>query len=469
MIQIIIILIYIAITIIIGVLSNRRKKQSSNSFNGSNIGLWMCVAVGAGEWLGGTSTSGVSEYGYNYGISGAWYTIANAVGIIFLAVFFAKLFRKINTITVPGLMGSFIGERTRIVASIMQIFILIVVGTSQLIAIGSIGQALFGFDATTSIIILGLVALIYTVSGGMNAVGKTNMLHMVVMYGGTIAAVVVCLVSSGGLQNIKTNLDSSYFNMGTIGVNKIISWIIASMLGGCVAQAGLQPVLSAKDDKTAVKASWITAAIVAPFGFLTALLGIIAKYRFPDLANGKLALPTLLMSLNPVVGGILLAAILAAILSTASPIFLSCGTIFERDIFERNKSDLDNEKKLIVSRIATTIAGLITIVLAIVLYNMQKVLDIVYFAYSLRGSMFVVLILGILWKKVSPLVANIAMITTMGVGLFWVIWKQVNGHYPINDFITDTYASIIIALFITVIGSFIVILISKRNQKSIDS
>ena len=466
MIQIIIISVYLVITILIGVLTNKRKKQSSNAFNGANLGIWMCVAVGAGEWLGGTSTSGVSEYGYNYGLSGAWYTIANAIGIIFLAVFFAKLFRKIGTITVPGLMGSFIGEKTRTIASIMQIFILIVVGTSQLIAIGSIGQTLFGLNASASIAILGLVVLLYTVFGGMNAVGKTNMLHMFVMYGGVIAAVIICLISVGGTTPLTTNLDSSYFNMGTIGFNKIFSWIIASMLGGCVAQAGLQPVLSAKDDKTAVGASWITALIVAPFGFLTALLGIIAKYQFPDLATGKLALPTLLMSLHPAVGGVLLASILAAILSTASPIFLSCGTIFTRDIFEKKKQNLDDKNKLVVSRISTGVAGVLTIGLAILLYNMQKVLDIVYFAYSLRGSMFVVLLLGILWKKVSPFIANIAMISTMGVGLFWVIWKQVNGSYPISNYITDTYASIIVALFITVVGSLIVIAVSKKRNES---
>ena len=452
-------------TVFVGILSTKRKKQSSQSFNGANLGVLMCVAVGAGEWLGGTSTSGVSEYGFNYGLSGAWYTIANAVGIIFLAVFFAKMYRKIETITVPGLMSSFVGRKTRTTASIMQIIILIVVGTSQLIAIGSIGQTLFGLNSSMSILILGSIVLLYTVFGGMNAVGKTNMLHMLVMYGGVIASVVICLSNIGGFNTLTSELPESYFDMSAIGFNKIISWIIASMLGGCVAQAGLQPVLSAKDNKTAVGASWITALIVAPFGILTAILGIIARYSFPELTNGKLALPTLLMSLHPVVGGILLASILAAILSTASPIFLSCGTIFFRDIYEPRKNDIDDKKKLVISRIATAVAGAITIVLAILLYNMQKVLDIVYFAYSLRGSMFVVLLLGILWKKVSPLIANTAMITTLGVGLFWVIWKQATGFYPINNYITDTYASIIAALFITLVGSLFVNLLSKKHNR----
>lgn len=470
-IQIIVISCYILLTVVVGIISTRRKKQNSSAFNGAGLGVLMCLAVGAGEWLGGTSTSGVAEYGFIYGLSGAWYTIANAVGIIALALFFAKTFRKNKTITVPGLMDSYVGGKSRLVSSIIQIFILIVVGTSQLIAIGTIGEILFGFNSTVSIVILGSAVILYTVLGGMNAVGKTNIMHMLVMYIGVIVAVIVCLVQSGGFETIASseNVNPSYFNMGTIGWEKISSWIIASILGGCVAQAGLQPVLAAKDDKTAVRASYITAAVVAPFGLLTALLGILAKVKYGNSVTAKLALPTLLANMNPVLGGLLLAAILAAVLSTASPIFLSCGTIFTRDILKSNETNSDDKKKLLWSRISTLIAGVVCIALAAILYNLQKVLDIVYFAYGLRGSMFVVLLLGIYWKKVSPLMANIAMISTLCLGLFWVIWKQATGSYPINSHITDTYVSIFAALVITFVGSLIINATKKKKEIASDN
>lgn len=468
-IQIIVISIYILLTIVIGLVFNKRNKTQSSSFHGAGLGVLMCIAVGAGEWLGGTSTSGVAEYGYAYGISGAWYTFANALGIIFLALFFAKKFRKKKTITVPGLMDSYIGGKSRLVSSIIQIFILIVVGTSQLIAIGTIGEVLFGLNATLSILILGSVVLLYTVLGGINAVGKTNIMHMLVMYIGVIAAVIIGLNQVGGLSSLNSSLPSSYMKLDEIGWSKISSWIVASILGGCVAQAGLQPVLAAKDDKTAQKASYITALVVAPFGLLTALLGMIARVQYPDLSNAKLALPTLLAHMNPFIGGIMLASILAAILSTASPIFLSCGTIFTKDIFEVNKADSNEKRRLLVSRLSTLIAGILCIVLAISLYNLQKVLDIVYFAYGLRGSMFVVLLLGMYWKKVNPKVASIAMISTVVVGLFWVVYKQLTGSYPISSYFTDTYASILVALIITIIGSLIANGFKKKKDTSLEN
>src|SRR5690606_3715977 len=104
-------------------------------------------------------------------------------------------------------------------------------------------------------------------------------------------------------------------------------WIIASILGACTAQAGIQPILAARDVNVAKKSAVITALVVAPFGILTALLGMAARVSFPDIENAKLALPTLMMNLQPVAGGIVLASIMAAILSTISPIILASGTM----------------------------------------------------------------------------------------------------------------------------------------------
>ena len=425
MIQIIIALLYIMLTILIGVYT-KKKTKSSKIFDGIGLGTLMCVVAGAGEWLGGTSTTGVSEYGYEYGISGAWYTLANSIGICFLAIFFAKLYRSLETPTVPGIVGKYIGQKSRIISSALQIFCMVAVGTSQMIAIGTLGETLFHINFVISILLMGAGILLYTVFGGMIAVGYTNIMHMVVMYGGIILAVILCLSGiDGGFATLKSTLPDSYFSMTGIGMPKVSSWMIASLLGACVAQAGLQPILGSKDTKTAVKSSYIIALVVGPFGFLSALLGMIAKVQFPDLANAKLALPTLLMTLNPISGGLVMASIMAAVLSTASPIFLSCGTLFTRDIYLETR--LGKEKKsddrhiLKISRLVTFCAGALCVLLALCYYNSQRALDIVYFAYSVRGSLFIILLLGIYWKKISQAAANIAMILTGLVGIVWIV------------------------------------------------
>ena len=138
-IQLVIILIYFAVTVGVGMYA-KKKSTSSNSFHGIGLGILMCVAAGTGEWLGGTSTTGVSEYGYLFGLSGSWYTIANGIGVIVLAIFFAKLYRSLGTVAIPGIIEKYIGKNARVVSSILLTFVMIAVGTAQIIALIKISR-----------------------------------------------------------------------------------------------------------------------------------------------------------------------------------------------------------------------------------------------------------------------------------------------------------------------------------------
>lgn len=469
MIQIIIVSFYVAVTIGIGIWT-KRKTDSSRAFVGAEMGMLLCVVAGAGEWLGGTATTGVAEYGYEYGLSGAWYTIANGAGICFLAVFFAKLFRSLEISTVSGIIGRFLGKKAKKVSAALLILVMAAVGSSQMVAIGTLGEELLHIHAAASILILGAGVLLYTALGGMPAVGYTNILHMAVMYVGSIAAVIVCLAKAGGTGQLTEALPGSYFAMDTIGISRIGSWMIASVLGACVAQAGIQPILASKDERTAVKSSYLIAVLVAPFGILSATLGMIAKVRYPFLENAKLALPVLLMSMHPVMGGFVMASIMAAVLSTASPVFLACGTLVTRDIYldgmRAGGQEVDDKKILNVSRCATFITGSLCMLLALVFYDSQRLLDIVYFAYSIRGSLFIILLLGIYWKKASEKAAVYAMASTGIVGLFWVVYKNVTGSYPVSPQFNETYAAVITALGVMVAGSMLPERYSRKELQS---
>ncbi len=206
----------------------------------------------------------------------------------------------------------------------------------------------------------------------------------------------------------------------------------------------------------AKKSAMLTAFLVAPFGLLTAFLGMAAKVKFPGLASGKQALPTLMMAMNPVAGGILLASILAAVLSTISPIILAAGTMFTKDIYQRKLCPGASDRQVLrVSRITTAASGIFCILAAILLYDSSRILDIVYFAYTLRGCLFVVLLLGIYWKNTSQQGAVWGMIITAATGFFWVAYKAVTGHYPIHPGLSETYVSVLVAFLSTVLFSLL--------------
>ncbi len=454
--QFIIILIYLGITVFLGMLA-RGRASSAGAFHGAHLGVLMCVAAGTGEWLGGTSTTGVAEYGYLFGLSGAWFTLANGIGVVFLAFFFARLYRSLGVVTIPGIIERFIGTRARVVSSILLTFVMLSVGTAQVIAAGTLSVVVLGIDFTPAALIFGSCFIAYTFWGGMTAVGYTNIMHLFFMYGGVILALVVVLTELGGVGTIVSALPASpYFSMTGIGLPKVFSWIVAGILGACTAQAGIQPLLAAKDAFTARKAAFITAVIVAPFGLLTAFLGIAARVYFPHLTDAKLALPTLMMDLPPVIGGVVLASVVAAILSTVSPIILACGTMITKDIYERCINPHAMDKKILtITRIMTSAAGVVCTVFAIIIYhNGARILDIVYFAYTLRGGIFVVLLFGIYWKKTSEPAAIKAMLCTAVTGFFWVFYKDITGHYPVHPALTESYAALFVAFTTTTVFSF---------------
>lgn len=471
--QLIIILIYFALTVIIGIWSSKRSK-SSESFHGTQLGIAAIVFASTGEWLGGTATTGVSEYGFTYGLSGSWYTIANGIGVMFLALLFAKLYRSLNTVTVPGIIEKFLGVKARTVSSILLIIVMLAVGLSQMIAAGKLGESLLGIDFTVACVVFAVIFIVYTLAGGMNAVASTNTMHVIVMYGGVILAIILALAKAGGWGKFTSGISAieaadqtkHYFNMFSIGVPKVSSWIIASLLGACTAQAGIQPVLASKDVPSAKKACIITAFVVAPFGIFTALLGMIGKVMSANgtlldtsgklVTDAKMALPSLMMNLTPVAGGIILASILAAILSTVSPIILASGTMATKDLYQRVfKPDATDREILRMSRIITALSGVFCCAVAVLLVDASRVLDIVYSAYTLRGAIFIVVLLGIYWKKASEKGACWSMVLTAFVAVFWDVIKMVTSHYPINDNITDTYAAVIVAFIATILFSLI--------------
>ena len=108
-----------------------------------------------------------------------------------------------------------------------------------------------------------------------------------------------------------------------------------------------------------------------------------------------------------------------------------------------NFEKFDEGRRILFSRGATAISGLICMILAISLASGNTILDIVYFAYSIRGSLFIILLMGIINRRINELDAIIAMLMTATVSVFWITYKTVTGNYPIHPFFfRDIYSSI---------------------------
>ena len=477
--QLVIIIAYFAVTIFIGVLASRKTK-SSDSFVGAGMGVFAIVCVTCGQWLGGTSTTGCSEYGFNAGISGWWYTIANGIGMLMMGLFFAEKYHKYGQVTIPGIIEKVVGPKSRTVCSILLIFVMIAVGLSQMIAAGKLGQSLLGLDFNVSCILFAIIFIVYTMSGGMESVEATNKLHIGFMYFGMILAVILALHEMGGWGSFRATLDAvdaasanaaltdpsvtvtNHFSMFGVGVSKVTSWIVASILSAGAAQASIQPVLAAKDPKVAKKSSLLSVLVILPFGFFTCMLGMSARAMsemglLETITDAKLAYTTLIMHFPPVIGGIILASILAAILSTVSPIILAGATMFTKDIYQRSlRPGASDEEITRTARIATAASGVLCCLMAMALVNLSAVLDLVYAAYTLRGVLFIVILFGMFWKYTSERGVCTGVLVTFVCCVAWVAVKIVTGRYPlyIGSFaISETYLGVVLACVTIVLFS----------------
>jgi len=466
--QLIIIVVYFVLTMAIGILASRKTK-SSDSFVGAGMGVFAIVCVACGQWLGGTATTGCSEYGFTSGISGWWYTIANGVGMLMMGLFFAERYRKYGEVTIPGIIEKVVGPKSRTVCSCLLIFVMIAVGLSQMIAAGKLGQSLLGMDFTLSCCIFAVIFIIYTMSGGMDSVEATNKLHIGFMYFGMILAVILALREMGGWGSFKATLDAvdaaegtHHFSMFGVGASKVTSWIVASVLSAGAAQASIQPVLAAKNPKIAKKACLLSVLVVVPFGLFTCMLGMSARAMsemgvLETITDAKLAYTTLIMHFPPVVGGIILASILAAVLSTVSPIILAAATMFTKDIYQRRiKPDATDAEITKNARIGTAVSGVLCCLLAIALVKSSAVLDLVYAAYTLRGVLFIVILFGMYWKFTSERGVCTGVLVTFVCCIAWVGAKIATGRYPlyIGSFaISETYLGVVLACVTIVLFS----------------
>ena len=458
-IQLIVIIIYFALTMFLGIRASK-KNTSSDSFVGTGMGVFAIVCVACGQWLGGTATTGCSEYGFTSGISGWWYTIANGIGMLMMGLFFAERYRRYGEVTIPGIIQKVVGPKSRTVCSCLLIFVMLAVGLSQMIAAGKLGESLLGLNFSISCCVFAVIFIIYTMSGGMTSVEATNKMHIGFMYFGMILAVILAVVELGGWGGFKGTLDAidavegtKHFSMMGVGASKVTSWIVASVLSAGAAQASIQPVLAAKDPKTAKKACLISVLVVVPFGLFTSLLGMAARAMAENgiiqVAEAKLAYTTLIMHFSPLIGGIILASILAAVLSTVSPIILAAATMFTRDIYARNiNPNASDKQQTLMARIGTAISGVICCLMAIALVKSSAVLDLVYVAYTLRGILFIVILFGMYWKYTSERGVCIGVVVSFFGCIAWFVPKLITGHYllTIGSFpISETYFGIVLA------------------------
>jgi len=370
----------------------RRSSKTSEGFTngGKSFPAFLIGFLLMSEFIGTSATIGTAQSAYEVGISAAWNVVALAIGFVLFGLFIAKRFRKLGHNTISGALAHTYGDGTRLATSVLMTAALLIVAVAIYAAGGAILHELLGIDQSWATVIIGVLATLYVVVGGMRSVVYTNVLHALLKLGTVALLTVVGLHRVGGLGQLSSKLPANSFSLDGVGWPQIVAWLIAGIGAIFATQYVVQAVVTVDSPRRAQQASFYSALLLIPFGILAALVGMCSTILYPKIESID-ALPALAVDMNSVATGFVMCGLTGAILGSIAALILGSSTLMMRDFYRPyfNRAG-DDRKDLVFLRVATFAAGVVPVLLA--LYA-SDVLSVTFLAKSLRASLAVLVIL----------------------------------------------------------------------------
>lgn len=437
----VIILLYMAATVAIGLIVSRRKqakakKQSNDDFLMASKSLGPVVLAGTlfAANTGGASTTGIATNVHTYGLSACWYVVAAGIGFV-LVSFIAPYFRKAQANTVPEIISKRYGKASHIFTAFTSIAALFMATGAQIIATASIINVVTGVSFQTAAIITTVVVILYTMVGGFASVAAANLMHVLfITVGMTLAMFIMvgsgdvggfsALFAKAGEVSAAAGGGLDLLSMTKIGVPTVIGYIAMYCMTFPTGQEIVQTYCSAKNGKAAMTGSVIAGVLSAVYAIVPAIIGLVAYacidgYALGGAQKNALAEATINFA-PPVVAGLVLAAIVAATMSSASGNMIGTATMFTNDIFTPyiNKGKKDDQKEVWISRVVMVIVGLVGLSVALTASN---IISVMMGAFALRSAgPFAAFICGIFYKNVTQRAGFISIVCGTAVAAIWI-------------------------------------------------
>lgn len=429
----IVILLYFALLIAVGVIGSRRARTSEEyALAGRNLGMFMFLGCLSAVILGGASTIGTAKLGYTYGISGIWFVTMIGAGIMLLGALFIKRISQSNVTTISEFLGKRYNAETRLVSALVAAIYTLMVAVTQVIGMGTIINVLLGWDMTLSMVVGGGIVLFYTILGGMWSVTMTDIIQFIVMTVGVFLVMLPMSLSHvGGWDQLAFRLPAAHFDLTSIGGEQIFQYFLLYALGMVVSQDIWQRVFTARTMQISRTGSVLAGVYSMLYAVSLTIVGMCAFVAFPQLENPQNAFTTMAISILPNgVLGLVLASVCSALMSTASGTLLASSTLLTHDIMKPYWfRDMDDRQLLRLSRVTTLFIGALAIVFSIWIQDVLVALDVAYAILS--GAIFVPLVVGYFWKRATAKAAFSSIIAGTVVVLAGLAIEGLSSTNPI--------------------------------------
>lgn len=407
-----IIALYFGALLFVGYFSLKKTKSGEDYLvAGRMLPLPMFTAAMAAVVIGGGGTLGASELAYKAGLGGFWLSGMYAISVFLLSFLLGTKLSNMRILSTSEGIGVFYGPYARILGAVITLIYLFMIAVLQIVGIGTILSTMLGWSASAAMMLGGAIILTYLLLGGMWAVAMTDVIQIIIMTLGIIILVpIFALKEVGGFSGLVSTLPSSHFDLTDIGFQRIIAYVFLLVPGFLAGQDIWQKAFTAKSKKVSTRGTFLAALYIAVYGFGVILLGMCLYAVNPNLKDTTMVFATAAVTFMPTgLRGLLLAAALAAIMSTANGGILGSATVIYNDLL-KDRMDIPKDKIVSVNRVLCTIVTILAVICALFLQSVLVALDVAY-AY-LSGCIFVPLVFAFLLKKVSAKAGFYSLVTS---------------------------------------------------------
>jgi SSS family solute:Na+ symporter len=432
--QLTIIAVYFLAIIGIGVWSKRRAGSQNGFFVAHRQGTLLLITGSlVATAIGGSATVGMAGLGFRQGLTGAWWLLVGSIGLVILGVFFARRVRGAALYTLPELVERQYDRRMSLSASILIVVAWVGVVAGQIVAAGTVLSILGIGSVAFWMTVFTIVCVAYAILGGQFSIIRTDVFQTVILFLGIFTALALVFSQVGGLNGLKASLPPGYFSFPTspeFDWKMLLSFLILVGATYVVGPDMYSRLFCAKGEKTAQRSAILSAFLFIPLAFAIIFIGMSAKVLYPEIA-AEGAFPQVITSvLSPRLSGLILAALVAALMSSADTCLLTQGVILTEDIIKRVYPALDERKTILLTRLSLVGLGLVALGLALAL---KGVISSLLFAYTIFTCGLVVPVVAGFYKEKLKVTPRGALAALIGGGVVGLLGKVPGLDIPLKE------------------------------------
>lgn len=319
----------------VGVYAGKKVKSGQDFNTGSDMGVSMVAGALIGTLVGGASTIGTAQLAFQYGFSAWWFSLGGGIGLLMMAVFFAKPLKNSGLVTLPQILTREYGKKVATTAAILMSVGTFMSIVSQLLSGVALVTSVCAVPTAVAMAIVVALMVVYVVFGGAWGTGMVGVVKTVLLYVTTLVCGIASLKLAGGLDTFTEALPAErYFNLFARGGWKDGGAGASLVFGVLTTQAYILPIVSARSVKVSKAGAALGGGLTALIGLAGIFVGLYMRVYMPD-TEASVVLPKFVLTCLPdFVGGVILATLLIALVGTGAGLALGISSMLCNDIYK---------------------------------------------------------------------------------------------------------------------------------------